>query len=185
MRDSSNVLQQQAVGTLGVNLIYAAFYEVQTKESFLKGVAQDVVADRIEVDYVDLRGAGIRELGSACPASSLGARRIRRSCLFLLQGLHRSTYRGSLQESRRACTGIFWPHRSGSLASSFATFGFGHSGASGGAWRTKIRARWLFLPDSCSIQAKRTSPGNSRPTSSHRCASGRWRRRAAFSPSPA
>jgi hypothetical protein len=56
MRDPSNVLQQQAIGILGVNLIYAAFYEGQTKESFLEGVAQDVVAERIEIDYVDLRG---------------------------------------------------------------------------------------------------------------------------------
>ena len=56
MRDSSNVLQQQAIGILGVNLIYAAFYEVQTKESFLEGLARDVVAERIEIDYVDLRG---------------------------------------------------------------------------------------------------------------------------------
>ena len=56
MRDPSNVLQQQAIGILGVNLIYAAFYEGQTKESFLEGLAQDVVADRIEIDYVDLRG---------------------------------------------------------------------------------------------------------------------------------
>jgi hypothetical protein len=56
MRDASNVLQQQAIGILGVNLIYAAFYEGQTKESFLEGLAQDVVADRIEIDYVDLRG---------------------------------------------------------------------------------------------------------------------------------
>jgi hypothetical protein len=56
LRDPSNVLQQQAVGILGVNLIYAAFYEVQTWESFLEGLAQDVVADRIEIDYVDLRG---------------------------------------------------------------------------------------------------------------------------------
>jgi hypothetical protein len=56
MRDSSNVLQQQAVGILGVNLIYAAFYEVHTKESFLEGLTQDVVAERIEVDYVDVRG---------------------------------------------------------------------------------------------------------------------------------
>ena len=56
MRDPSNVLQQQAIGILGVNLIYAAFYEVQTKESFLEGLAQDVVAERIEIDYVDLRG---------------------------------------------------------------------------------------------------------------------------------
>ena len=56
MRDPSNVLQQQAIGILGVNLIYASFYEGQTKESFLEGLAQDVVADRIEIDYVDLRG---------------------------------------------------------------------------------------------------------------------------------
>jgi len=56
MRDPSNVLQQQAIGILGVNLIYAAFYEVQLKESFLEGLAQDVVAERIEIDYVDLRG---------------------------------------------------------------------------------------------------------------------------------
>jgi hypothetical protein len=56
LRDASNVLQQQAVGILGVNLIYAAFYELQTTESFLEGLAQDVVAERIEIDYVDLRG---------------------------------------------------------------------------------------------------------------------------------
>jgi hypothetical protein len=56
MRDSSDVLQQQAIGILGVNLIYAAFYEVQIKESFLEGLAQDVVGERIEIDYVDLRG---------------------------------------------------------------------------------------------------------------------------------
>src|SRR5207245_10719321 len=56
MSDPSNVLQQQSIGILGVNLIYAAFYEGQTKESFLEGVAQDVVAERIEIDYIDLRG---------------------------------------------------------------------------------------------------------------------------------
>jgi hypothetical protein len=56
MLDSSNVLQQEAVGILGVNLIYAAFYDLQTKESFLESVAQDVVKERIEIDYIDLRG---------------------------------------------------------------------------------------------------------------------------------
>jgi hypothetical protein len=56
MRDPANVLQQEAIGFLGVNLIYAAFYELQTKESFLEGLAQDVVKERIEIDYVDLSG---------------------------------------------------------------------------------------------------------------------------------
>jgi hypothetical protein len=56
MRDPSNVLEQEAIGILGVNLIYAAFYELQTEESFLAGLAEDVVKERIEIDYVDLRG---------------------------------------------------------------------------------------------------------------------------------
>ena len=55
MGDSSNLLQQQAIGILGVNLVYAAFHQAKTKESFLQGVAQDL-EKRIEIDYVDLRG---------------------------------------------------------------------------------------------------------------------------------
>ena len=55
MRDRSNLLQQEAIGILGVNLIYAAFHQLQTKESFLDGTVQDVKT-RIEIDYVDLRG---------------------------------------------------------------------------------------------------------------------------------
>ena len=56
MLDPANVLQQEAIGILGVNLIHAAFFALQTKESFLAGVAQDVVKERIEIDYLDLRG---------------------------------------------------------------------------------------------------------------------------------
>lgn len=56
MRDPSNILQQEAIGILGVNLIYAAFYELQTEESFLAGLAEDVIKERIEIDYIDLRG---------------------------------------------------------------------------------------------------------------------------------
>jgi hypothetical protein len=53
--EPNDVLQQEAVGILGVNLIYAALYQLKSKESFLENVAQDV-EKRIEVDYVDVRG---------------------------------------------------------------------------------------------------------------------------------
>jgi hypothetical protein len=53
--DPTNLLQQEAIGILGVNLIYAAFYQSQTKEYLLEGVAKDV-ENRVEIDYVDLRG---------------------------------------------------------------------------------------------------------------------------------
>src|SRR6201998_2679345 len=55
MRDPSNTLQQEAIGILGVNLIYAVFYQLQTNKSFLENIAQDV-EKRIEIDYAEVRG---------------------------------------------------------------------------------------------------------------------------------
>jgi hypothetical protein len=55
MSDPSNPLQQEAIGILGVNLIYAVFYQLQSKEGFFENIAQDV-EKRIEIDYVELRG---------------------------------------------------------------------------------------------------------------------------------
>ena len=49
-------MQQEAVGILGVNLIFSAFYQFQTKESFLETLAEDVVRERIEIDFVEFRG---------------------------------------------------------------------------------------------------------------------------------
>ena len=181
MRDPSNVLQQQAIGILGVNLIFAAFYEAQSKESFLESLAQDVVAERIEIDYVDLRGPAFESWDRRALLVHLVRAGIRRGGIFPSQGLPCSPYRGSPQESRRACTGILRPHRFRSLERSSPIIGFGNSRASEGPWRNKIDARWFFLPDRCSVHARRTSSGNSRLASSHRCASRRWRRRAALS----
>src|SRR5580693_4906045 len=40
MRDPSNPLEQEAIGILGVNLIYAVFFQLESGESFLENVAQ-------------------------------------------------------------------------------------------------------------------------------------------------
>ncbi len=56
MRDPSNPLEQEAIGILGVNLIHAVFYQLQTLESFLGNVAQGIER-RIEIDYVEVSGA--------------------------------------------------------------------------------------------------------------------------------
>jgi hypothetical protein len=55
LRDPANALQQEAIGILGVNLIFAAFYQLQTMESFLEGLAEDVVRERIEIDFAEVR----------------------------------------------------------------------------------------------------------------------------------
>jgi len=56
LRDPSNPLEQEAIGILGVNLIYAVFYQLETKETFFESFAQDV-GKRIEIDYAEVRGA--------------------------------------------------------------------------------------------------------------------------------
>jgi hypothetical protein len=60
MRDPSNPLEQEAIGILGVNLIYAVFYQLQTIESFLENIAQSIER-RIEIDYVEVNGAAFDE----------------------------------------------------------------------------------------------------------------------------
>jgi hypothetical protein len=56
LRDPSNLIEQEAIGILGVNLIYAVFYQLETKESFFENIARDV-EKRIEIDYMEVRGA--------------------------------------------------------------------------------------------------------------------------------
>ena len=56
LRDPSNPLEQEAVGILGVNLMYAVFYQLEAKESFFENIAHDV-EKRLEIDYAEVRGA--------------------------------------------------------------------------------------------------------------------------------
>jgi hypothetical protein len=56
MRDLSNPLEQEAIGILGVNLIYSVFYQLEAKETFFENIAQGV-EKRIEIDYAEVRGA--------------------------------------------------------------------------------------------------------------------------------
>ncbi len=55
LRDPSSILEQEAISILGVNLIYAVFYQLETKESFFENIVQDV-EKRIEIDYAEVRG---------------------------------------------------------------------------------------------------------------------------------
>lgn len=56
LQDPTNLQQQEAVGILGVNLIYAAFHHLGSAEEFLRGVYEDLNLDRVEIDYVELHG---------------------------------------------------------------------------------------------------------------------------------
>jgi hypothetical protein len=56
MWDKENVLQQQALGVVGVNLIYGAFYYREEPQKLIQSLCDNVGADRIEVDMIQFSG---------------------------------------------------------------------------------------------------------------------------------
>jgi hypothetical protein len=56
LQDPTNILQQEAVGILGVNLLYAAGHHLDSPEDFLAGLFEDLNLSRLEIDFVDLKG---------------------------------------------------------------------------------------------------------------------------------
>ncbi len=56
MWDKENILQQQALGIIGVNLIYGAFYYHTDPRKLVESLLDNLSADRIEVDMLKLNG---------------------------------------------------------------------------------------------------------------------------------
>jgi hypothetical protein len=56
LQDSTALLQQQAIGTLGVNLIYACHHQRSSPEVFLAGLFDDLSLERLEIDVLELTG---------------------------------------------------------------------------------------------------------------------------------
>ncbi|MBI5383130.1 MAG: TonB-dependent receptor [Verrucomicrobia bacterium] len=56
MLDEKNVLQQEALGIVGVNLLHAAFHLYQTPEELIGALLDDLTAQRIEVDMIKFTG---------------------------------------------------------------------------------------------------------------------------------
>ena len=54
--DKKNVLQQEALGIVGTNLIYGAFYYRDEPEKFIQSLADNLGTDRVEVDMLKFSG---------------------------------------------------------------------------------------------------------------------------------
>jgi hypothetical protein len=54
--DTDSNLQQQAVGVLGVNLVYACFYYHETPNVFLMSLMDELSKDRIQIDMIRFDG---------------------------------------------------------------------------------------------------------------------------------
>lgn len=57
MHDNDNKLQQDAIGILGVNMIYACYYKREDPETFVKSL-MDGLDGRVSIDFIRIAGEG-------------------------------------------------------------------------------------------------------------------------------
>jgi hypothetical protein len=62
MLDPQNVLQQDALGIIGVNLIYACFFLQHDPEAFINSLMDHLDTSRIEVDFIRFGGAVFKDV---------------------------------------------------------------------------------------------------------------------------
>ena len=62
MWDKENLQQQEAIGVLGVNLVYGALYHEDNIDQFLKTLLDDLTIDRVEVDMIKFSGPAFKEV---------------------------------------------------------------------------------------------------------------------------
>jgi hypothetical protein len=61
LKDETNLQQQQALGILGVNLIYAAFYLRNSVDELLNSLLDELSVSRMEIDFIDCKGPAFSE----------------------------------------------------------------------------------------------------------------------------
>ena len=62
MWDKDNLLQQQAIGIVGVNLIYGAFFYLDSPDKLIASLADNVGHERIEIDMLKFRGPAFADV---------------------------------------------------------------------------------------------------------------------------
>ena len=62
MLDNENALQQEALGIVGVNLLYGAFYHSAQPETLIETLLDDLTTQRIAIDMIELSGSAFQDV---------------------------------------------------------------------------------------------------------------------------
>ena len=62
MLDTDNALQQEALGIVGVNLLYAAFFLAHDPEKLIESLRDNLSLRRIEIDMIEFSGIAFRQV---------------------------------------------------------------------------------------------------------------------------
>lgn len=86
MHDRENLLQQEALGVMGVNLVYSALYLWDQPEMAIQALLDNLSRDRVEVDMIKLSGPDFDRLDNRLMALQLVAHGLTDAAMFTADG---------------------------------------------------------------------------------------------------
>jgi hypothetical protein len=86
MLDNDSALQQQAIGIIGVNLVYGCFYFHNNPEQLLISLVDHLGRDRIEIDMMRVTGPDFKNVDNRLISLQLVKNRLTHAALFDPQG---------------------------------------------------------------------------------------------------
>lgn len=86
MLDTENTLQQEALGIIGVNLIYGAFRLHATPEKLISSLLDDLTSKRLEVDMIRFSGPDFEKVDNRLMSLELVAQGLGRAAMFRADG---------------------------------------------------------------------------------------------------
>ncbi len=82
LRDTSNVLQQEAIGLIGVNLLYGAFFLHHEPDQLLESLTDGLDPGRVEIDLIDFSGIGFRAIDNRLMSLQLVQKGLSKAAMF-------------------------------------------------------------------------------------------------------
>ena len=82
MTDKENVMQQQALGTIGVNLLYGVFFYLDNLDKFISSLLDELSLDRIEIDMIEFSGPEMQNIDNRLMSLKLVQRGLTNAVMF-------------------------------------------------------------------------------------------------------
>jgi hypothetical protein len=86
MLDQENLPQQEALGIIGVNLIYGAFHHTQDPKAFIQSLLDDLTPARISVDMIKFSGPAYDKVDNRLMSLQLVQRGLTQAAMFTANG---------------------------------------------------------------------------------------------------
>lgn len=86
MLDRENVRQQEALGVIGVNLIYGTFYAHQQPDALIRSLLDNLTWERVEVDMIRFAGPAFAGVDNRLMALQLVREGLTEAAMFTAQG---------------------------------------------------------------------------------------------------